>query len=181
VRKIRNLLPFIVIKFVDIIFQKENFILYELIIPAAFGDRRCDLHISIKKKLEFYISDAVIYTSKQANHVWHYENKFTSSETFKYLLIYKALATMGKVTQVKIRSQRKTRSLDKVVMKWYVQQHACGMTVWSVEIKFTADTVASVCKFHLKQAMTDIGNFQRDVATKIAAQSMKLLAWLPKR
>jgi len=66
-------------------------------------------------------------------------------------------------------------------MKWYVQQHACGMTVRSVEIKFAADIVASVCKFHLKQAMTDLGNFQRDVATQIAAQSMKLLAWLPKR
>ena len=66
-------------------------------------------------------------------------------------------------------------------MKWYVQQPACGMTPGSVEIKFAADTVASVCKFHLKQAMTDLGNFQRDAATQVAAQSMKLLAWLPKR
>jgi hypothetical protein len=76
---------------------------------------------------------------------------------------------MQKVAQVNIRRQRKTRSLDKVVIKWYVQQHACGMTVRSVEIKFAADTVASVCKFHLKHAMTDLGNFQRDVATQIDA------------
>lgn len=66
-------------------------------------------------------------------------------------------------------------------MKWYVQQHACGMTVRGVEKKFAADTVASVCRFHLKQAMTDLGSFQRDVATQINAQSMKLLACLPKR
>jgi hypothetical protein len=85
------------------------------------------------------------------------------------------------VTQVNIRSQRKTRSLDKVVMKWYVQQHACGMTVRSVEIKFAANTVAGVRKFHLKQAVTDLGHFQRDVATQIDVQSMKLLGWLPKR
>jgi len=67
VRKIRNLFPFIIIKSVNIIFQKETFILDELIIPAAFEDRRCDLHISVKKKLEFYTSDAGIYTSKHAN------------------------------------------------------------------------------------------------------------------
>lgn len=54
-------------------------------------------------------------------------------------------------------------------MKWYVQQHACGMTVRSVQIKFAADTVTSVCKFHLKQAMTDLGNFKRDAATQIDA------------
>lgn len=66
-RKIRNLFPFIIIKFVDIIFQKENLIFYELIIPAAFEDRRGDMHISVKKKLEFYISNAVIYICKQAN------------------------------------------------------------------------------------------------------------------
>jgi hypothetical protein len=76
---------------------------------------------------------------------------------------------MQKVTQVNIQSQRKTRSLDKFVMKWYVQQHACGMTVRSVQIKFAADTVTSVCKFHLKQAMTDLGNFKRDAATQIDA------------
>jgi len=60
------------------------------------------LHISITKKLEFYISAAVIFTIKQANLVWYYEKKVISSETFKYLLIYKALATMQKVTQVNI-------------------------------------------------------------------------------
>lgn len=66
-------------------------------------------------------------------------------------------------------------------MKWHVQQHSYGMTVRGIEIKFAADTVASVCKFDLKQAMIDLGNFQRDVATQIDAHSMKLLAWLPKR
>jgi hypothetical protein len=34
--------------------------------------------------------------------------------------------------------------------------------------------VASVCKLHLKQAVTDPGNFQRDVATQINAQSIVL-------
>ena len=88
---------------------------------------------------------------------------------------------MQKVTQVNIQSQRKTRSFDKVVMKSYVQQHACGMAVRSVQIKFAADSVEGVCKFHLKQAVTDLDSFQRDIATQIDAQSMKLLAWLPKR
>jgi hypothetical protein len=48
-------------------------------------------------------------------------------------LIYKSLATMQKVTQVNIPSHWKT-GLDKVVMEWYVQQHACSMTVKGVEI-----------------------------------------------
>jgi predicted RNA-binding protein with PUA domain len=34
------------------------------------------MHISVKKKLEFYISNAVIYICKQANLAW-YENKVT--------------------------------------------------------------------------------------------------------
>jgi hypothetical protein len=49
------------------------------------------------------------------------------------------------------------------------------------EIKCATDTVASVCKFVLKQAVIDLGNFQRAVATQIDARSVKLSACLPKR
>jgi hypothetical protein len=40
-------------------------------------------------------------------------------------------------------------------MKWYVQQHSCGMIGRFAEIKCAAGAVASVCKFNLKQAVID--------------------------